>query len=97
MESFNGKLRDECLNTSRFRNLFDARKKISAWKMEYNSRRPHSSLSCRTPDEFARQWQAASLSEAKRMAVDQPCQGDPDRLRFAPALTRLIHSQEIST
>ena len=56
MESFNGKLRDECLNTSWFWNLFDARRKISAWKTEYNSRRPHSSLAYRTPDEFARQW-----------------------------------------
>jgi len=100
MESFNGKLRDECLNTSWFWNLFDARnarKKISAWKTEYNSRRPHSSLAYRTPDEFMRQWQAASLSEAKSMAVDQPYQGDPDGLRFAPALTRLLHGQEIST
>jgi putative transposase len=97
MESFNGKLRDECLNTSWFWNLFDARRKISAWKTEYNSRRPHSSLAYRTPDESARQWQTASLSEAKNMAVDQPYQGDPDGLRFAPALTRLIHGQEIST
>ena len=97
MESFNGKLRDECLNTSWFWNLFDARKKVSAWRTEYNSRRPHSSLAYRTPDEFARQWQAASLSEAKRMAAEQPCQGDPNGLRFAPALTWLLHSQEIST
>jgi putative transposase len=96
MESFNGKLRDECLNTSWFWNLFDARKKISAWKTEYNSRRPHSSLAYRTPDEFARQWKAASLSEAKSMAADQPCQGDPDGLRFAPALTGLLHGQQIS-
>jgi putative transposase len=97
MESFNGKLRDECLNTSWFWNLFDARKKISAWKTEYNSRRPHSSLAYRTPDEFAQQWKTASLSEAKRMAADQPCQGNPDGLRFAPALTGLLHGQEIST
>ena len=97
MESFNGKLRDESLNTSWFWNLFDARKKISAWKMEYNSRRPHTSLAYRTPDEFARQWQTASLSEAKCMAVNQPYQGDPDGLRFAPALTQLIHGQGIST
>jgi hypothetical protein len=40
----NGKLRDECLNVSWFWNLFDARRKISDWKTEYNSRRPHSSL-----------------------------------------------------
>jgi putative transposase len=55
MESFNGKLRDECLNVSWFWNLFDARRKISAWKMEYNSRRPHSSLGYLTPDEFGRE------------------------------------------
>ena len=97
MESFNGKLRDECLNTSWFWNLFDARKKVSAWRTEYNSRRPHSSLAYRIPDEFARQWKAASLSEAKSMAADQHRQGDPDGLRFAPALTRLIQGQEIST
>jgi putative transposase len=61
MESFNGKLRDECLNTSWFWNLFEARRKISAWKTEYNSHRPHSSLGHRTSDEFARHWQAAFL------------------------------------
>jgi len=89
MESFNGKLRDECLSTSWFWNLFDARRKISAWKTEYNSRRPHSSLSYLTPDEFARRWKTASLSAAENMAGDQPHQGEPDGLRFAPALTRL--------
>jgi len=97
MESFNGKLRDECLNTSWFWNLFDARRKISAWKLEYNSRRPHSSLGYLTPDEFARQWKDASLSEAKSMTGDQPCQGNPDGLCFAPALTGPIPGQEIST
>jgi len=35
MESFNGKLRDECLNISWFWNLFDARQRVSAWKSEY--------------------------------------------------------------
>jgi hypothetical protein len=79
-----------------FWNLFDARKKISAWKTEYNSRRPHSSLAYRTLDEFMQQWQAASLSKAKSMAAGQSCQGNPDGLRFAPALTRLLHGQEIS-
>lgn len=96
MESFNGKLRDECLNTSWFWNLFDARRKISAWKMEYNSCRPHSSLSYLTPDEFARQWRLVSPSNDPCRAADQPHQGDPGGLRFAPALTRLIHCPEIS-
>jgi len=97
MESFNGKLRDECLNVSWFWNLFDARNKISAWRSEYNSRRPHSSLGYLTPDEFARKWQASFLSEAKSMAGEQPCQGNPDGLRYAPALTRLLPGQQIST
>jgi putative transposase len=54
VESFHGKLRDECLNTSWFRNLFDVRTKITAWKREYNEQRPHSSLQYQTPAEFAR-------------------------------------------
>lgn len=54
VESFHGKLRDECLNTSWFRNLFEARRRITAWKWEYNEQRPHSSLRYQTPAEFAR-------------------------------------------
>lgn len=53
VESFHGKLRDECLNASWFQNLFDARRKITAWRKEYNEERPHSSLGYRTPAEFA--------------------------------------------
>ena len=53
VESFNGRLRDECLNANWFRNLFDARAKIAAWRDEYNGERPHSSLGYRTPNEFA--------------------------------------------
>jgi putative transposase len=52
-ESFNGRFRDECLNTSWFQNLWDARKKINAWRHEYNHERPHSSLAYRSPHEFA--------------------------------------------
>lgn len=54
VESFHGKLRDECLNASWFRNLYEARAKIVAWKEEYNEERPHSSLRYLTPREFAR-------------------------------------------
>ncbi len=55
VESFHGKLRDECLRVSWFGNLFEARRKISAWRIEYNQERPHSSLRYRTPEEFARE------------------------------------------
>jgi len=54
VESFHGKLRDECLNASWFANLFEARAKIGAWKEEYNEERPHSSLGYLAPREFAR-------------------------------------------
>lgn len=53
IESFNGKLRDECLRVSWFRNLFEARRQIRRWQNDYNEMRPHSSLSYRTPSEFA--------------------------------------------
>jgi putative transposase len=53
VESFHGRLREECLRVSWFRNLFDARRKIAHWKTEYNEQRPHSSLDYRTPAEFA--------------------------------------------
>jgi putative transposase len=64
VESFHGRLRDECLNTSWFWNLFDARRKVAAWKNEYNRRRPHSSLGYRTPEEFAQEWKAAAVGSA---------------------------------
>jgi putative transposase len=60
VESFHGKLREECLRASWFRNLFDARVKIADWRKEYNEVRPHSSLDYRTPDEFARAIRRAS-------------------------------------
>ena len=53
VESFHGRLRDECLNTSWLWNLWDARRKIAAWRTDYNEQRPHSALSYRTPNEFA--------------------------------------------
>jgi len=58
VESFHGKLRDECLNASWFANLFEARRKIAAWRKEYYEERPHSSLGYRTPAAFAQQMAA---------------------------------------
>ena len=53
IESFNGRLRDECLNANWFRNLRHARLVVAAWRSQYNHQRPHSSLGYRTPYEFA--------------------------------------------
>ena len=51
--NFNGKFRDECLNEHWFLNLAHARNMIEAWRIEYNTERPHSSLGNWTPQEFA--------------------------------------------
>ena len=53
VESFNGRLRDECLNTHWFLSLADARTKIEAWRRDYNESRPHTSLGWKTPNEYA--------------------------------------------
>jgi putative transposase len=53
IESFNGKLRDECLNVEVFFTLADARRKLHLWRRDYNHHRPHSALDDRTPAEFA--------------------------------------------
>jgi putative transposase len=52
IESFNGKFRDECLNENDFATLTEARSIIEAWRLDYNSHRPHSALGNRTPKEF---------------------------------------------
>jgi putative transposase len=52
-ESFNGKLRDECLNENWFITMEDARTRIEAWRVDYNHVRPHSGLDNLTPAEFS--------------------------------------------
>ncbi len=86
MESFNGRLRDECLNATWFRNLFDARRKIELWRHDYNSQRPHSSLGYRTPEEFARVVAASPSASSGSAPPDSP-QGQALRAA-SPALTR---------
>lgn len=56
VESFNGKLRNECLNQHWFTDLADARVTIEEWRRDYNEERPHSSLDGKTPFEFASQF-----------------------------------------
>jgi putative transposase len=55
-ESFNGKLRVECLNATYFRTLREAKVLIEMWRKEYNTFRPHRALKLRTPAEFAQSW-----------------------------------------
>ena len=51
VESFNGRFRDECLDQAWFTGLADARATVEAWRLDDTSRRPHSALGYRTPDE----------------------------------------------
>jgi putative transposase len=67
IESFNGRLRDECLNVKQFTSLDDARRQIEAWRIDYNGHRPHSSLGHLTPIEYARNRQEKRTSEAARL------------------------------
>lgn len=53
IESFNGRFREECLDQHWFLDLADARRTIDAWRVDYNTRRPHGSLRGATPEEFA--------------------------------------------
>ncbi|MEN3168494.1 IS3 family transposase [Gluconobacter sp. OJA] len=55
VESFNGRLRDECLNETLFTSLSHARQVLADWREDYNTVRPHSQLGGRTPDQVARQ------------------------------------------
>ncbi len=54
IESFNGRLRDELLNEILFPSLNHTRATLAAWRMDYNTKRPHSRLGWQTPAEFAR-------------------------------------------
>jgi len=91
VESFHGRLRDECLNVSWFWNLFDARRKIASWRTEYNNARPHSALGYLTPTEFA--GNAASPSATSNHTRPNLPQGIPAgsavAITPAPALTQI--------
>jgi putative transposase len=64
IESFNGKLRYECLDLNWFRNVAHTQKEIEKWWDEYNTYRPHSSLGGMTPEEFVRRQSEAGCQLA---------------------------------
>jgi len=87
IESFNGRLRDECLNGEVFFTLADAREKIERWRSDYNQNRPHSALADRTPTEFAREVECRPfVFPIVNKADPQPCQGFADAGQKRPAL-----------
>ena len=75
IESFNGRLREECLNAHWFLSLEDARDKIERWRSDYNQSRPHTALDWLTPAEFARrsglQPATAGIKEPEISTLDR--------------------------
>jgi len=63
IESFNGRFRDECLNVHQFASLAEAQMTIEVWRVDYDTRRPHSSLGHLTPSEFVSQRQDERTAE----------------------------------
>ncbi len=70
VESFNSRLRDECLACEEFSTVQEAQAVIGQWRLIYNHRRPHSSLDGLTPHDFSTRW-TASASAATRPAIQQ--------------------------
>ena len=64
VESFNGRFRQECLNTHWFESIEEARATLEIWRKEYNTERPHTSLGLKTPAEYAAAWRPSELANA---------------------------------
>ena len=88
IESFNSKLRDECLNEHFFFGLAEARHRIEAWRQDYNQLRPHSSLGALAPAEYANQQGGGPPEQA---------QGSADRPLLKPPPTGAKHQPPDST
>ncbi|KVE20561.1 hypothetical protein WI92_26920 [Burkholderia vietnamiensis] len=72
IESFNGRFRDECLNEHWFVSMHHAKRLIEEWRIEYNTERPHSSLSHLTPVQLAR----AHDAKQHFLTSDSNCSSD---------------------
>ena len=87
VESFNGRMRDEPLDETMFRNLAHARVVVAAWASDYNTERPHSALDYQTPADHARTLTtaiarpAAQEESSARRAIAQPAPSDANANR----------------
>ena len=72
VESFNGKFRDACLNEQWFVDLAEARRRIEAWRLHYNTVRPHSSLGFLSPEQFRRAGERGAGQAGRSASVAKP-------------------------
>jgi putative transposase len=68
IETFNGSLRDECLNVHWFETLAEAQRLIEAWRVDYNESRPHMALGNKTPAEYLLQASPSPVAQGKNAA-----------------------------
>jgi transposase InsO family protein len=68
IESFNGRLRDECLNENDFATLAEAQGILAAWRERYNTTRPHKALGWKTRREFARSFSIARDKQPRHLS-----------------------------
>ena len=80
IESFNGSLRDECLNEEIFDSLADARRKLALWRYDYNNVRPHSSLGNKTPSDARRALEQSEGSAPGALAQPETDHYQPQGL-----------------
>ena len=78
IESFNGRLRDECLNEHWFITMQHARSTIEAWRVEYNTERTHSSLNDITPEEFKHAHASGKFTGSVSVKAKNPVSLTPD-------------------
>ena len=71
VESFQGRLRDECLDRHWFVSLPDARHTIETWRQDYNRARPHSALGYRPPEEFRRVFEVTALMQQEWIGLSE--------------------------
>ena len=93
IESFNGRLRDECLNVEWFPSLEDARRKLASWRDHYNHHRPHSALADRAPAAFAQEHGIVArrfARPASNTANGEPRQGSASPAEAALDLARRL-------
>jgi putative transposase len=71
VESFHGRLRDECLDRHWFLGLGDARQTVEAWRDDYNRARPHSALGYRPPVEFRRFFEESTIKRQELVGLSE--------------------------
>jgi putative transposase len=89
-ESFNGKVRAECLNTAWFLSLDDARRKCETWRRDYNEERPHSSIGDKCPIELMNGRHKHLLRRNVRSPPEDLISSDPDGLYGGPPHTTCL-------